>query len=232
MCEAAERNGVQLLCGQTYSMSRDIQAMRRVVALGRARPADRDQLLALHRLAAQAARRRGTRRVARRRRRLTATRRTSSIRCGCSAAARCAACARSVGRWMPERPCPGNFTAYLEFEDGTPATIVYNGYGYFDTSELTWGIGNRMYSDEERLAVRRALRRGEIDNEAPKKGCGSAPARRATAAAAAAKQRAPPARARTSAGSGSPSRAASAATCASRPMGSTSTATTAGARSR
>jgi len=61
---------------------------------------------------------------------------------------------------MPERPCPGNFSAYLEFEDGTPATIAYNGYGYFDTSELTWGIGNRMYSEEERVRVRRALRQG------------------------------------------------------------------------
>jgi phthalate 4,5-cis-dihydrodiol dehydrogenase len=76
----------------------------------------------------------------------------------------------SVGRWMPERPCPGNFSAYLEFEDGTPATIAYNGYGYFDTSELTWGIGNRMYSDDERVRVRQALRRGEIDAEDAKEG--------------------------------------------------------------
>ena len=76
----------------------------------------------------------------------------------------------TVGRWMQERPCPGNFSAYLEFEDGTPATIVYNGYGYFDTSELTWGIGNRMYSDAERVPVRRALRRGEIDSEEAKEG--------------------------------------------------------------
>jgi phthalate 4,5-cis-dihydrodiol dehydrogenase len=76
----------------------------------------------------------------------------------------------SVGRWMPERPCPGNFSAYLEFEDGTPATIVYNGYGYFDTSELTWGKGNRMYSDEERVGIRRALRSGTVDAEAAKEG--------------------------------------------------------------
>jgi phthalate 4,5-cis-dihydrodiol dehydrogenase len=67
---------------------------------------------------------------------------------------------------MKERPAPGNFSAYLEFEDGTPATIAYNGYGYFDTSELTWGIGNRMYSDDERLRVRTALRRGEITDAA------------------------------------------------------------------
>src|SRR5262249_11950285 len=76
----------------------------------------------------------------------------------------------SVGRWLAERPCPGNFSAYLEFEDGTPATIAYNGYGYFDTSELTWGIGNRMYSDAERVRVRHALRRGESSSEDAKEG--------------------------------------------------------------
>jgi predicted dehydrogenase len=58
----------------------------------------------------------------------------------------------------------------MEFEDGTPATIVYNGYGYFDTSELTWGIGNRMYSEEERIPIRKALRSGQIDNETAKEG--------------------------------------------------------------
>src|SRR5215813_7740909 len=76
----------------------------------------------------------------------------------------------SVGRWLAERPCPGNFSAYLEFEDGTPATIAYNGYGYFDTSELTWGIGNRMFSDAERVRVRHALRRGANSNEDAKEG--------------------------------------------------------------
>ena len=71
---------------------------------------------------------------------------------------------------MAERPCPGNFSAFLEFEDGTPATITYNGYGYFDTSELTWGIGNRMYSDEERIGIRRSLRKGEINSDDAKEG--------------------------------------------------------------
>lgn len=32
----------------------------------------------------------------------------------------------------PARPLAGAYTAYLEFEDGTPATIVYSGYGHFD----------------------------------------------------------------------------------------------------
>ncbi len=74
----------------------------------------------------------------------------------------------SVGRWMPERPCAGNFSAYLEFEGGTPATIAYNGYGYFDTSELTWGIGNRLYTDEQRVVVRGALHDGTFDNDGAK----------------------------------------------------------------
>lgn len=68
-----------------------------------------------------------------------------------------------VGQWLPERPAPGNFSAFLEFEDGTPATISYNGYGYFNTADLVWGIGDRMYSEEEAVQVRRALRAGELD---------------------------------------------------------------------
>jgi phthalate 4,5-cis-dihydrodiol dehydrogenase len=37
----------------------------------------------------------------------------------------------------PARGAPGGYTVYLEFADGTPATIVYSGYGYFETGELT-----------------------------------------------------------------------------------------------
>jgi phthalate 4,5-cis-dihydrodiol dehydrogenase len=45
-------------------------------------------------------------------------------------------------RHEPHFPdCEGNYTAFLEFEDGTPATLVFDGYGYFDTVELTWGVG-------------------------------------------------------------------------------------------
>ena len=47
----------------------------------------------------------------------------------------------SVGRWNPCFDTEGNFTVLLEFEDGTPATLVFNGYGYFDITELTWDIG-------------------------------------------------------------------------------------------
>jgi predicted dehydrogenase len=40
----------------------------------------------------------------------------------------------------PSRLGEGHYVCYLEFEDGTPASLVYSGYAYFDTAELTWGI--------------------------------------------------------------------------------------------
>ena len=54
--------------------------------------------------------------------------------------------ARSVraisGRWEPNFPkCEGNYTALIEFENDASATIMFDGYGYFDVTELTWGIG-------------------------------------------------------------------------------------------
>jgi phthalate 4,5-cis-dihydrodiol dehydrogenase len=39
------------------------------------------------------------------------------------------------------RPTEGYYTAFLEFEDGTPATLVYNGYSHFDTAELHYWVG-------------------------------------------------------------------------------------------
>jgi phthalate 4,5-cis-dihydrodiol dehydrogenase len=42
----------------------------------------------------------------------------------------------------PARPGPGAYTAYLEFADRTPATLVYSGYGHFPIAELTFGQGH------------------------------------------------------------------------------------------
>jgi phthalate 4,5-cis-dihydrodiol dehydrogenase len=169
MCDAADRNGVKLLCGQTFSMSPDVQAM-----VGVARSGELGRLIAVNnwlytdwlikpRVAEETDESLGGGVIYRHAPHLIDTVRllggglVRSVRA-------------QAGRWMPERPCPGNFTAFLEFEDGTPATIVYNGYGYFDTSELTWGIGNRMYNQEERIRVRQGLRAGTIDNEVAKEG--------------------------------------------------------------
>jgi phthalate 4,5-cis-dihydrodiol dehydrogenase len=46
-----------------------------------------------------------------------------------------------AGRWNGNFDTEGNFSALFEFDDGTPATLVFNGYGFFDMTELTWDIG-------------------------------------------------------------------------------------------
>lgn len=169
MCDAADANGVKLLCGQTYSMSPDIQALHKVAASG-----ELGRLIAVNtwlytdwllkpRVPEEVDESLGGGVIYRHAPHLIDTVRLLG-------GGKLRSVRASAGRWMKERPCPGNFSAYMEFEDGTPATIVYNGYGYFDTSELTWGIGNRMYSDEERIPVRRALRAGAINHETAKEG--------------------------------------------------------------
>lgn len=48
----------------------------------------------------------------------------------------------SAGRFHPAFPdTEGNYTAFLEFDNGAVATMVFNGYGFFDSRELVWGIG-------------------------------------------------------------------------------------------
>jgi phthalate 4,5-cis-dihydrodiol dehydrogenase len=75
----------------------------------------------------------------------------------------------TTGAWMPERAVPGFFTAFFEFEDGTPATILLNGYGYFMTGELFEGALDRWrYTDADRRALRDAMRGGERDEEREK----------------------------------------------------------------
>jgi phthalate 4,5-cis-dihydrodiol dehydrogenase len=49
-----------------------------------------------------------------------------------------------TGRWDPSRP-EGAHVCYLEFEDGIPATVIYSGYGFFDTAELYGWIGEGGY---------------------------------------------------------------------------------------
>jgi phthalate 4,5-cis-dihydrodiol dehydrogenase len=44
-------------------------------------------------------------------------------------------------RMDPTRPATGAYTAFLTFESGAAATLVYSGYGHFDAHELTFGQG-------------------------------------------------------------------------------------------
>jgi phthalate 4,5-cis-dihydrodiol dehydrogenase len=48
-----------------------------------------------------------------------------------------------TGTADPARPTEGHYTAYLELADGVPATLVYSGYGYFDSAELHYWVGER-----------------------------------------------------------------------------------------
>jgi phthalate 4,5-cis-dihydrodiol dehydrogenase len=45
------------------------------------------------------------------------------------------------GRADPHFDTEGHFNALLQFQDGAAASLTFNGYGYFDVTELTWDIG-------------------------------------------------------------------------------------------
>jgi phthalate 4,5-cis-dihydrodiol dehydrogenase len=60
----------------------------------------------------------------------------------------------------------GDYTAYLEFDDGTPATAAFNGYGYFDIAELTWGIGEGgKRLPEEETGKHQSRLKGPVDQD-------------------------------------------------------------------
>lgn len=66
------------------------------------------------------------------------------------------------------RPFSTFYSAYLEFEDGTPAYIFHDGKGYFFTGELLNGQQNSRYTWEQRKELRRAMTAGMRDDEADK----------------------------------------------------------------
>lgn len=47
----------------------------------------------------------------------------------------------ATGNWDPGRPTEGAYTAFLTFEDGTFASLVYSGYAHFDSNEFCGFIG-------------------------------------------------------------------------------------------
>ncbi len=49
----------------------------------------------------------------------------------------------------------GGYVAYLEFENGTAATVVYDGRALFDTSELFWWLGESGQKRDPNLASKR-----------------------------------------------------------------------------
>jgi phthalate 4,5-cis-dihydrodiol dehydrogenase len=168
MCEAAEKYGVKLLAGHTSSYGLGVRAMRRVAIEGglgevRAifvwsytdwmlRPRTADELVfeqgggLIHR--------QGPHQIDTLR--LLGGGMLRSVR-------------GTTGSWHKERPIPGFYTAYMEFEDGTPATILHNGYGYFLTAELyPWAPPMHRYQETDRIRFRKGMRAGARDEESEK----------------------------------------------------------------
>ena len=65
-----------------------------------------------------------------------------------------------VGAWDPARPTEGAYTAQITFADDAFATLVYSGYGRFDTDEFTGWVGELGQSrDPARYGAARATLR-------------------------------------------------------------------------
>lgn len=168
MVEAAERHGVKLLAAHTRSYGLWTRAMRRIVSSGALGP-----LRAIHvwaytdwmlrpRTADELDPQQGGGIVFRQ-----GPHQIDTVRLIGGGLLR--SVRAMTGQWMPERPVAGYYAAYLEFEDGTPATIMHNGYGYYSMNELyPWVVSKRQYTDEARAELRRALRSGRRDEEQEK----------------------------------------------------------------
>ena len=53
----------------------------------------------------------------------------------------------SVGAWDFVRPVPGSYSAFLNFENGVSATVIYSGYDRFHTGEITYGHSEPRTAD-------------------------------------------------------------------------------------
>lgn len=157
MNEAAEKYGVKLLCGHMHSFDAPVRRIREIVAggeLGRLRmihswnysdfmyrPRMRHELAMSHGVVLSQAPQQVD--IAR------------FIGGGLVRSVRA-----RTGVWDRTRRHEGSYSCFLEFEDGTPATLVYSGYGFFDTAELFgWiGEGGRPRDPETHLKARERLR--------------------------------------------------------------------------
>jgi phthalate 4,5-cis-dihydrodiol dehydrogenase len=157
MNAAAEKNGVRLLCGHTHSFDPPIRKIREIVKsgeLGKLRMVhswNYNEFMYRPRMKHELAASRGV--VLNQGPhhvdvvRLIGGGMLRSVRA-------------MTGVWDAARGHEGSYVCYLEFEDGTPATLVYSGYGFFDSAELFgWvGEGGQPRDPETNTKVRRRLR--------------------------------------------------------------------------
>jgi phthalate 4,5-cis-dihydrodiol dehydrogenase len=76
-----------------------------------------------------------------------------------------------AGRWSAENATEGNYSALLQFDGGVTATLIYDGYGYFDDRELIEGdvFGSEQQSGPgQRLRQARAA--GKLDKNTSRSG--------------------------------------------------------------
>ncbi|MFN0072969.1 MAG: Gfo/Idh/MocA family oxidoreductase, partial [Chloroflexota bacterium] len=169
MCEAAEKNNVKLLAGHTRSFTLPVRAMRKVIQSGKLGDLHYIQLLAYSDWMLRPRTsdelditqgggipfRQGPHQID-----------TVRVLGG--------GMLRSVrgmtGDWFKaQRPIPGFYTAYMEFENGLPAVATHNGYGYFMGGELVpWGGSKQRYTAEQRVEIRNEMRSGTRDETADK----------------------------------------------------------------
>ena len=165
MIEAADRNNVKLLAGHTRSFTLPVRAMRKVLQSGRVGELRAITLVAYSdwmlrpRTADELDPNQGGGMVYRQ-----APHQIDTVRMIGGGKVR--SVRAQSGQWMPERSIPGYYSAFMEFENGVPATITHNGYGYFMGGEMvTWGHANQRYTPEQRVEVRRQMR-AKTRNEA------------------------------------------------------------------
>jgi phthalate 4,5-cis-dihydrodiol dehydrogenase len=76
-----------------------------------------------------------------------------------------------TGRWSPGNATEGNYSALLVFAGGATATLIYDGYGYFDDRELIEGDlfgGDRPLGPGQRL--RQARAQGKLNKDTSRSG--------------------------------------------------------------
>ena len=76
-----------------------------------------------------------------------------------------------TGRWSAENLTEGNYSALIEFDGGATATLIYDGYGYFDDRELIEGDvfgGEKQTGPGQRLRQARAA--GRLNKDTSRSG--------------------------------------------------------------
>ena len=168
MVEAAERNGVKLLSGHTRAFDPPVQTIWRIVRSGEVGGIRAMNVMSFTdwmlrpRMPEEVDAERGGGVAFRQ-----APHQIDSLRFLGGGLVR--SVRGNVGAWMPGRMgAPGYYTAYLEFESGTPATIIYNAYGYFLAAELLPWETEAGANAEDRARIRNAINAGEWNQEQAK----------------------------------------------------------------